>query len=278
MGLPRGKEWSAKAALSTCSWYLRRRRIHRPEIAATLLEDVKEHSPDLITMTGDLINFGSEAEFRNGAGFLQKLCKPEALLCLPGNHEAMTHRSMDYMRTHWSAIQGVSEKEQFPVLRVFGNCALITVSTAIPTPLGFASGEVGESQRELLAQILGQVRADGLLAIVLMHHPPTKITSSRKRLIDGPEVCELFAEYGVALVLHGHTHARELSWIDGKTKRIPVVGIGSLSTHPARGHKRPGAWQMVEIFADDGSVILSERQITRGGSVAGMTPMRFDLR
>ena len=109
-----------------------------------------------------------------------------------------------------------------------------------------------------------------------MHHPPTAITSRRKRLIDGPDICAIFAEFGVALVLHGHTHRRELSWIDGKTGRIPVCGISSLSAY-AGGHQTPGAWQMVEIAADGTGATLSERRITPQGNVVGMTPVYLDL-
>jgi len=276
MGRPRGSEWTAKAALSVASWYLKRRRLHRPEITTKLLEDIRAHNPDVIAMTGDLVNFGSEAEFRKSADFLKELSASQTLLSLPGNHEMMTRHSGDFMRTHWSGFLDGADGAEFPSLRVFGRCALITLSTAIPTPLGFASGEVSSAQRETLAEMLDQVREQGQVPVVLMHHPPTAITSRRKGLIDGPEVCALFAKAGVSLVLHGHTHRRELSWIDGDRGRIPVVGIAPLGMRPRR-HKVPGAWQMVEISSDGSSVTLSERQITPDGTVIGMTPMRLDL-
>ena len=154
LGYPAGREWTLKAALSAASWHLKRRKIHRPEITEKLLEDMKRHTFDLVAMTGDLVNFGSEAEFRKGSDFLKQIDISEPMLCMPGNHEMMTRRSAQHMRTHSPAFSNGNDDPEFPMRNVFGRVAIITVSTAIPTPLGFASGEVGPGQRDRLTRML----------------------------------------------------------------------------------------------------------------------------
>ena len=49
--------------LGYLSWRIRRWRVHRPEILAALVDDLRAHAPDHIAVTGDLVNISLPAEF-----------------------------------------------------------------------------------------------------------------------------------------------------------------------------------------------------------------------
>jgi 3',5'-cyclic AMP phosphodiesterase CpdA len=81
-----------------------------------------------------------------------------------------------------------------------------------------------------LEKILAQTREQGLLRIVLIHHPPIPGTIKwRKRLIDGSAFVEVLARQGVELVLHGHAHYPIHSELQTQTGKAPVIGTPSVS-------------------------------------------------
>lgn len=274
LGLPRGVEWLGKRGLSGLSWLLRRRHKHRPEVAEALLQDLLAHRHDMIAMTGDLVNFGLEREFEAARAWLDRLGPPDRVLSIPGNHEALAGRWRDAMARHW----GDYDRSGHMVVR--GAFALIAVSSAVVTPPGFASGRVGDEGRRKLAAQLAEARQRALLPVVLIHHPPTPIAIPRKALRNLGEMAEIVATGGAALVLHGHTHCRDLSWIDtsGEGGRIPVLGAPSLSMSPVHGHE-PGAWRSLRIRRDGDSawVEVTERRITDTMQIEARTPFRLSL-
>ncbi len=275
-GLPEGRDLTLKSTLGVASWYLKRRHIHCKNVTDTLLQDVIAAKPDVIALTGDLINFGSETEFGNTADFLRQLTTSNDVLIMPGNHEIMTRWSAGHMHKHWAGFLYKEGEVEFPQCCIYGRYALISVSTAVATPPGFASGKVGAAQRTRLENMLMEAEKRNQFPVVLMHHPPTPVKSRRKGLSDGPEICALLAGSSVKLVLHGHTHKRQLSWINGSACRIPVIGTTALSLKP-KDIKAGGSWQLIELDADSEKATLKERRIDLfGKTVSAMTPVTIN--
>lgn len=275
-GLPSGVEWFGKRGLSGLSWLLRRRHKHREDVAEALLSDMLSHNHDLIAMAGDLVNFGLAREFAAGRTWLERLGPPERVIAIPGNHEALAGRWQDTLQRHWGNYDATGR------IVAVGAVALIAVSSAVVTPPGFASGRVGADGLRKLAAQLAEARQRGLLPVVLIHHPPTPIAIARKALSDLRETAEVIATGGAALVLHGHTHCRDLSWIDGSrggsSARIPVLGAPSLSMAPGT-HQDPGAWRSLRIWreGENAGVEICEHRITETLQVAARTPFQLAL-
>jgi nucleotide-binding universal stress UspA family protein len=262
--VPRGGELLSKRGLSALNWRLKRRALHGAEVAEALLSDLRAARPDAVAMTGDLCNFALAREFAAGGGWLDALGPAERVVAIPGNHEALTPGWRARMAQGWGRHALGPSGEETPFLRPVGPVALIAVSTAVATPPFMASGRVGPAARTRLGELIAQARRAGLLPVVLMHHPPTAITSRRKGLADREAVCAVLAEAGAALVLHGHTHRPDLSWIDGggtDAPRIPVLGVPSFSLRPratGEGNDHPaGAWR---------EIVLERRSAERHGA------------
>ena len=279
LGRPAGRELLSKRGLSYANWLRRRRHLHRAEVTARIVEDLLSAAPDFIAMTGDLVNFSLEREFAAGADWLAALGPPDRVGVIPGNHEAMVGGFEERMRRHWGPyVSGDDGQTGFPWLRRRGGVALIGLSSAIATPPFLATGRVGADQCAALATILEETGCQGLCRVVMVHHPPTRMTRLRKSMLDRDIVAEVIRLRGAELVLHGHTHRADLSWIDTPAGRVPVIGAPASGMKPGSGHD-PGAWRRLEIApeAEGWTLILTERRATRAGGIEEGATLRFAL-
>ncbi|MDT8344126.1 MAG: metallophosphoesterase [Thermohalobaculum sp.] len=278
LGAPRGREFLSKRALSWLNWRLKRRAIQRTALAEAILADIHAQAPALIAMTGDLVNFALEAEFRRGRAWLERLGPPDRVAVVPGNHEAIAPGMTRALHAAWGAyLTGPDGRAGYPWRRDLGPISVIGVSTSAASLPFLATGIVGPAQRDRLDAMLAAIAAEGRLAVVLIHHPPTPITVRRKALTDGPAVCAILARRGAGLVLHGHTHRRELSWIDGPAGRIPVLGAPSASARPGPG-RDGAAWRLLRLrhTTSGWRLRLEERAATAAG-IEARTPLDFVL-
>ncbi len=279
LGRPSLLEAFSKRGLSYANWLRSRRLLHRPEIAARIVADLKAAEPDFIAMTGDLVNFSLEQEFASGADWLADLGPPGVVGVCPGNHDAMVRGFEAHMMRHWAAyVTGDDGRAGFPWLRRRRGVALIGLSSAVATPPFMATGRLGGDQIRALARVLNATGREGLCRVVLMHHPPTSITRGRKALIDRAALCEVIAATGAELVLHGHTHRADLSWIDTAAGRVPVIGAPACGMQPGMG-RDAGAWRRLEISRQGAGwqLVLRERQAGSAGEMIDGPHLSFRL-
>lgn len=233
---PRGQPAMAfanKRLIGLLSWRLRRRHIHRPEVLATLVSDLKAQRPDHVTVTGDLVNIALPAEFEAAAAWLQALGTPEGVSVVPGNHDAYVRVAATASLARWDAYMrgdGLTSGDGFPFVRRRNGVALIGLTTAEPSPIGMAWGTLGLRQLERLGACLAEARRAGDFRIVLLHHRPIDAGLARhKRLRDAAAFRHVIAREGAELVLHGHTHRFEVGSLMAGGREIPVVGAPSAS-------------------------------------------------
>lgn len=260
-------ELLGKRALSALNWVRSRRALHVRAIADRLRVDVIAHRPDHVAMTGDAVNFGLTREFDGAADWLAGFGPGERVSFVPGNHEALIKDAETVRDAAFAPFIAGDQGAGWPWLRRRGPVALIGVSTAIATPPFYAQGEVGAVQIAGLRAHLAA--AHGLFRIVLIHHPPTAMSKARKALRDREAVAAAIADAGAELVLHGHNHKSQLSWIDASATRIPVLGAPSASTPPGAGHES-AEWRLLNISSEgDGHRIeILRRAITASGEFA----------
>jgi 3',5'-cyclic AMP phosphodiesterase CpdA len=254
---------NVKRGLGYLNWQRWRRHVHRRDALDLVVADLKAQRPDHIAVTGDLINLGLPAEFVAARAWLEGLGTPDTVTVIPGNHDIYTHLGSDpgverwteFMRADaWGAGLGGGSGMRFPFVRRVGPAVLIALNSAVPTPPFVAAGELGERQVEALAEILKRTRAEGLVRVVLIHHPPLPGQAPpRRALRDAAELERVLAREGAELILHGHNHRDDLLDFEWRSGRIPIVGIASGSA--ARGHKGEhlGRYNLVRIAHVDGA-------------------------
>lgn len=234
---PEPRHWNVKRALGLVNWHGKRRSRHSAETLARIMADLVHHKPDHIAVTGDLVNVGLPREYEAATRWLERLGPPENVTAVPGNHDIYTTLRSDPGCARWRPWMGgeVAPREPawrypaaFPFVKRVGGVALVGLNSAIPTPPMVAVGELGREQIERTARLLETLGRDGLMRVVLIHHPPLPgLAHHRKALQDAAAFTAMLEATGAELVVYGHNHKAQVTHTPGPGRAIPVVGAPS---------------------------------------------------
>jgi 3',5'-cyclic AMP phosphodiesterase CpdA len=285
----RGLTWrhlNVKRGLGYLNWQRSRRRVHRRPSLDRVVADLKAHKPDHIAVTGDLINLGLPAEYEAAHAWLEGLGSPRDVTVIPGNHDIYTHvhddpgveRWADFMRADaWGAQLVPHTADGFPFVRRIGPVALICLNSAEKTPPFVAAGRLGEAQIAALGDLLQRIEAEGLIRVVLIHHPPLPGQApARRALRDATALARVLSACGAELVLHGHNHRdnhADFAWARG---RIPVLGVASGSGGRVRGREPLGRYNLLRITRSGAGAHIE--CTTRGLDATGSVVEQLDRR
>lgn len=238
-----GRHWNVKRLLGWLNWQRRRRHVYSRDVLVRLTDDLLAHAPDHIAVTGDLANLGLPAEHEAALTWLATLGDSEGVTVIPGNHDIYSsigsdpgtarwqpHMSANTAATDFAIAEALADEAAFPFVRRFGPLALIAVNSAVPTLPFYANGRVGPEQLRRLAAILDRLGTEGVMRVVLIHHPPLPgLSKKRHDLDDADALADVLARHGAELVLHGHEHKSSAHWHPGPAGAIPVIGVPSAS-------------------------------------------------
>ena len=277
------RHMNAKRGFGYINWRRQRKRTHHRSALDRIIADMKAHAPDHIAVTGDLINLGLPLEYEAATEWLHDLGTPEHVTVVPGNHDIYTSlgddvgvaRWADYMRADaFGRAFGDAASGGFPLVRRVGPVALIGVNSAIETPLFIAAGEVGEKQLRAVDTLLAKLHEEGLIRVVLIHHPPLPGQAPpRRALRDAQALSQILAHRGAEVVLHGHNHRdshmdfARLPEIGGGS--VPVIGVASGSAIRIHKHEPLGRYNLLRIARVDGAAQIE--CVTRGIDADGIT-------
>jgi 3',5'-cyclic AMP phosphodiesterase CpdA len=244
---PRLRELLGKRATGFLNWRRKRRLIHRTEVLARIVADLKAQAADHIGVTGDLVNISLAGEYAPARAWLASLGPPRDVTLVPGNHDVYVRAAAQYPHLHWRDYMRADDDDPaageaaFPFVRRRGPLALIGMSSAVPTAPFLATGRLGAGQLDRLAAALDRGAGEGRFRVVLIHHPPMSKPARRfKRLLDGAELRAVLARHGAELVIHGHDHEHSLVELPGPQRPIPVTGVPSASAAPPGEHDAAG--------------------------------------
>ncbi len=216
-------------------WYACRGKKYDFSILVELEKDLTCEQCDHIVITGDLTHLSLTEEFIKVKNWLKQLGGKDKITLVPGNHDFYVLRGRRYYEKAWNEyIESTNiytaEKRRFPFVRVFKDIALVGVNSAVVTPPFFAYGFLGKSQLRDLEKLL-QTISGSYFTILLIHHPPLKgIASSNNSLIDFRGLVEILKSNKIKLVLYGHAHYFNISYINSGINQIPVVGVPAVAS------------------------------------------------
>lgn len=239
------RELASKRITGFLNWQFKRRRTLEGDGLVKLVHHLREQRPDLVTVTGDLVNLALDSEYNTAHNWLETLGDPAEVCISPGNHDAYVKGQLQKGLRRWGgyARGETVGPEPFPFVRRMGEVAVVSCSSAVPTLPWMASGRFGDAQADRLARCLRLLGEGGYFRVVLIHHPPNQEHAHpRLGLYGARRFREIIAEHGAELILHGHTHKSSIYSIPGPTADVPVVGVAAAgsaqsdaSTHdPAR--------------------------------------------
>ena len=158
---PRLRDLAGKRALGYLNWTRNRHKYHRRDVLDALVSDMQAQGPDHIAVTGDLVNLALEAEFAPALAWLESVGAPDRVTVIPGNHDAYVRATPASLCRSFGDIISMATMRPdggaaFPSLRRRGPLALISVSSAVPTPPLMATGWLGRAQLDALERILAR--------------------------------------------------------------------------------------------------------------------------
>lgn len=267
---PNLAELLGKRVTGYVNWLYKRAGQHDMGVLARLVADLRAQGPDHVAMTGDIVNIGLAAEISLARKWLETLGSPEDVSFTPGNHDAyvadvtqLLHESF----APWTTSE--TQTSAFPFLRRRKGVALIGLDTGVPTAPFVASGRLGAAQLAALAELLDQSRAEGLVRVVCLHHPP-HVGGARplRGLDDAADFEAVVARHGAELVIHGHNHKPSVAYLPGPDRPTPVVGVASASARPG-GHYPSAAYNLytIERVEDRPRIRLRRRGLDAAGEI-----------
>ena len=278
-----------KRLTGTLNWHLQRRWLNTPEQAEAWAADLSAVAADHVAVTGDLCNIGLPVEVERGAQLLRRLGLPARVSVIPGNHDiysTIDGRKLGaaalapwsaYMRSDAAGAAYGAGAEPFPFVRVIERgtlrVALIGLNSAVETPPRIATGRLGERQINSLDAALHATGRDGLVRVVMLHHPPLMAWARPHHgLLDGNAFADVLRQRGADLVIHGHNHRAMFNELAGPAGSVPVVGVPSASAVATRGREDLARAHLFEISrakADDRPTItlISRGLAANGGPI-----------
>lgn len=265
-----------KRATGYVNWRRKRRHAHDMDILALIVADIHAQAPDHIACTGDVAHIGLPDEFKTAVAFLDTLGPRDMVSFVPGNHDAYARSSLKPLSSHLGPWCGGDEGVAgYPWYRRRGQIALIGLNSGIPTLPLMATGRLGREQIAKTEILLDRAKAEGLIRVVLIHHPPYVGGAKRSReLVDAKDFETMLARTGADLVLHGHNHTFSLAWRPGNGRDVPIVGVPSASIGPL-GHGEKASWHLFKIDGDASVPRISVEQ--RGFEPDGTVMLRQEI-
>ncbi|MEP6355914.1 MAG: metallophosphoesterase [Hyphomicrobiales bacterium] len=247
---PSMRELLSKRITGYLNYKRNRSRALTGDVLGTLLSDLKKQAPDHIALTGDIVNIALDAEILAARQWLESVGQPRDISLIPGNHDAYVRGSLNKAKGAWSPFwlgDDARDEVEFPYLRRRGPIAIIALSTGVATAPFMATGTLGRQQIEKAGQLLRQTASPDIYRAVLIHHPPF-VEKGRwmKRLTDHRAFVKMIEKEGGELVLHGHTHRRNVTSLKGPKGSIPVVGVPSASSG-LNGKHEPSRYNLFNI-------------------------------
>lgn len=236
--------------------------------------------PDLILVTGDLVEFGKPSEFKQFKAFAEATVEyfglpRRRLVMIPGNRDISRSLAASYFsecegeeRTpklpYWPKLRpyaamfaefyandpDISFTESSPY-SIFEYPELGVVVAGLDSTIADSHrpedhyGFLGESQLRHFAGKLRLAADQGLLRIAAVHHHPIHPEGDPANQ-DLRDLKRFLGPY-LNLVVHGHIHEDELNWLDNTT---PILGVGSAGVKaPQRPDEVPNQYQWIRVTA-----------------------------
>ena len=171
------------------------------KILISLIDDIKNTSPNLIAVSGDLTQRARTKEYLKAKSFLEHLKFPQVII--PGNHDIPLYNLLGRIKNPFKKFDAYFDKE----LREYNDDQLYVVGLNSVRNLRWKSGKLSSEQLEIGAAEFGESDKN-IIRVLVIHHNLFHISSRRDavKLFKSKRLREWLMENHIDLVLFGHDH------------------------------------------------------------------------
>lgn len=209
--------------------------------------EIERQKPDLIVLSGDFTQVGSNREFRQAREFIDKITAP--VFTVPGNHDIPRFNTwqrffdpMERYRRHITPLVNTIHEDD--------HCYVVGINTAraVLPHWNWANGMISKAQIEFVHNSFRYAPNDKV-RIFVCHHPLVNVQNAPIDTVvwGSTELMQVLVSQQVDVVLTGHIH--HASILPYKEARGPVM-IGSASATSTRLRKQSNGYNIIRLFPD----------------------------
>lgn len=169
-----------------------------------LVADLMHVAPDVVVISGDLVQRAKESHFLQARAFLERL--PFPVMVVPGNHDIPVYNVFLRFTNPLGLYRRHIAHDLSPV-RVDSDIAILGLNTARSAILDFSQGRLNRTQIGRIREVFGAL-SPSVFKILFTHHPflpppdapDTRLVGRHRLALPALEAC------GVDLLLAGHLH------------------------------------------------------------------------
>lgn len=185
---------------------------HDKEMFIKLGKRAKELGAAFVLVCGDLVHKGSKADWEAFDVALGTFELPARLI--PGNHDVVNMRTLTKYRSNYGPDHYHFTHNNCTFIGLNTMTLISAASDAKDDPKAAAAWQQqGRKQWQWLEGVLAEAKKAGRTHVFLfMHHPPFAQKEDEKDSYyawpgeQRKRLCKLIRDYGIRVVLHGHTH------------------------------------------------------------------------
>jgi 3',5'-cyclic AMP phosphodiesterase CpdA len=246
---------------------------HDEALAATLAPELDAQRLDLVVISGDFTQDGTEDEFIIARQFIDSLNAP--VFAVPGNHDVPQLNFIRRLASPYALYRKYIDRDLEPFVEIDGVAiAGLRTSRRITPDMNWSNGFLDRKQIDALEGRLAVASSNAMRVIVAHHpllYPETGEPKRQRRVRRADRALEAFWHLGVRLVLSGHFH---LSYVrvhehpgtvkegapDGlrRATAAPILVAQTSSTTSTRLRGHPNAYNLISIDDDDIQIDVRE--------------------